>query len=434
MPPDDRDATDRAAQRARMFGELVEASHMATLEQLPGLLSREAARVGLDDVRIYLADLQQEVLTLLHSDALPPLTAADDTDVRIRIDGTLPGRAFQHGEVLPVTPGSRDAWWVPLLDGTDRLGVLRITAPDADEAALQDMRRLASLLSLMIVSKRTLSDSFARLVRRRTMNVAAEMEWLLMPQRTFATDHVMFGAVMEPAYEISGDAYDYSFDGHTAYLAIFDAMGHDTAAGLTANLALSTFRNCRRQGGGLVDAAESVEQQLLEQFGGNRFATGLFGTLDIHTGVLEWLNRGHHLPVVLRGNSVVHLECEPAPPMGTGLGLHAATCRYELEPGDRLLLYTDGVTEARGPDGEEFGLERFTDFLIRHEADELPVPETLRRLIHHHLDYHRGRLSDDATVLLLEWHGPAPYPPGEAEDLVGLPDRSAAPPPGPAGT
>lgn len=91
--------------------------------------------------------------------------------------------------------------------------------------------------------------------------------------------------------------------------------------------------------------------------------------------------------------------------MGTGLDLQAEVCVDQLEPGDRLLLFTDGITEARNADGDLFGLERFTDFLIRHHADGLPVAETLRRLIHAVLAHHDGRLDDDATVLFCQWHG-----------------------------
>lgn len=422
MAPDGQEAADRTAERAHMFAALLGSSHLATLEQLPGLVAEQAARVGFDDVVIYLADLQQEVLSPLGAEPARPVLEADHGG-ELRIEGTVPGRAFQHGEVLPGSPSDHVHWWIPILDGTDRLGILRVTAPDADEAALEDMRRLASLVALMVVSKRALSDSFARLVRRKRMDVAAEMEWRLMPPRTFATGHLMISAVMEPAYEISGDAFDYAFDGRIAHLAVFDAMGHDTAAGLTANLALSAFRNCRRQGGDLTIAAEAVSEALLEQFAGSRFTTGFLGTLQSDTGVLEWVNCGHPLPVIIRGHSVVHPECPAAPPMGLGLGGPEESCRIQLEPGDRLLVYTDGVTEARSPQGEWFGLDRFTDFLIRHQADALPVPETLRRLIHHHLEYHDGRLGDDATVLLVEWHGHSSYAPGEAEDLVGLPDH-----------
>jgi serine phosphatase RsbU (regulator of sigma subunit) len=93
--------------------------------------------------------------------------------------------------------------------------------------------------------------------------------------------------------------------------------------------------------------------------------------------------------------------------MGLDLGLPVTICGEQLEPGDRVLLYTDGITEARNSEGQEFGLERFVDFIIRRSADGLPVPETLRRLIRSVLEYHDGRLQDDATVLLVEWHGAA---------------------------
>ncbi|WND32989.1 PP2C family protein-serine/threonine phosphatase [Streptomyces sp. BB1-1-1] len=119
--------------------------------------------------------------------------------------------------------------------------------------------------------------------------------------------------------------------------------------------------------------------------------------------------------------------------MGTGLGLESTVCREQLEPGDRVVLYTDGITEARGADDREFGLERFTDFLVRHHTDGLPVPETLRRLVQAVLDYHDGELQDDATVLMCEWLGPAVDNTEPAAALTGLP-LSDPPPTAPSTT
>ncbi|MBL1285599.1 hypothetical protein DLE01_14860 [Streptomyces sp. FT05W] len=75
----------------------------------------------------------------------------------------------------------------------------------------------------------------------------------------------------------------------------------------------------------------------------------------------------------------------------------------QLELGDRL-LFTDGITEARA-----FSVEPFIDFIIRHHTDNLPVDETLRCLKDAVMDYHQGRLEDDATVHVCEWHGPRAF-------------------------
>jgi hypothetical protein len=79
-----------------------------------------------------------------------------------------------------------------------------------------------------------------------------------------------------------------------------------------------------------------------------------------------------------------------------------------LEPGDHLLLYTDGIIEARSPTGEQFGVDRLIDFAIKAIANQLPLPETTRRLVHAILNYQDDRLQDDATVLLVQWRSPAP--------------------------
>ncbi|BBA95566.1 putative serine phosphatase [Actinacidiphila reveromycinica] len=440
--------------RTRVLGELITASHLMTLEQVPRTVSAYAARAGWPGVLIYVSDLQQDQLYLLTG----PGGASDDSDdsgdsggeaegapAELAVEGTVAGRAFQIGEVLPASASSTGQWWIPLLDGSERLGVLRVGLPGAAVEADADVGALAGLVALLLVSKRGTSDSYGRLVRRRRMEVAAEMEWRLMPPRTFAADRVLISAIMEPAYEISGDAFDYAVSGDTVHLSVFDAMGHDTAAGLTANLAVATCRKYRRQGADLGQTADRIEQTLTEQFGTSRYTTGILAELSMATGTLSWTSRGHHPPVVIRGRrTIVPLACPPAGPMGTGLGLPTTICHDRLEPGDRLLFFTDGITEARNDRGEEFGLDRLTDFLIRHHADDLSVPETLRRLVRHHLDYHDGRLRDDATVMLVEWHGPTPYSPSALQERVGLPPSItpddplatawSTPPPTPAGS
>ncbi|NUP39704.1 MAG: serine/threonine-protein phosphatase [Streptomyces sp.] len=79
-----------------------------------------------------------------------------------------------------------------------------------------------------------------------------------------------------------------------------------------------------------------------------------------------------------------------------------------LEPGNRILLYSDGVVESRDEAGEEFGLERFTDYIIRSTAAGQSAPEALRLLIHAILEHRHNKLSDDATILMFEWQPPDP--------------------------
>ncbi|MFV2171487.1 PP2C family protein-serine/threonine phosphatase [Actinomadura sp. LOL_016] len=392
----------------RMLVELLDASHLTSLKQLPGVIAEHADRAGLQDVRIYMVDLQQGVLRLLTGrDGDVPATG--DAPAEMRVDGTLAGRAYQN--VVPLRGNTvadgRCHWWLPLLDGTERLGVLRVTMPNDDDV-LRRAESLAALIALMLVSKSASSDSLARLVRTRPMTVSAEMQWRSLPPMTFANNEMVIAAALEPAYRLGGDTFDYGLYGEIVHLGVFDAMGHDTAAGLTSNLAVAAYRNSRVEGAGLLESGRAIEEALIEQDASGRFVTAVLASLHLPTGRLEWASYGHPPPIVIRrGRWVTTLDCAPGVPLGTALDLAPAVCTEQLQPGDRVILYTDGVVEARDPGKREFGVARFVDFIIRHDAAGLAVPETLRRLIRGILEHHAGRLDDDATVLLLEWHGPS---------------------------
>mgnify|MGYP001279531211 CR=1 FL=1 len=404
--------TDRGE---RLLSGLVDASHLMSMQQIPTALAEHAARAEFRSVLIYVADLQQSVLRLLpERDGRSALHAEA---AELRIDATLAGRAFQTLETVQSqdTGGDGEVWWVPLLDGSERIGVLRVAVDRGDEEAPELLRRLSALVALMVVSKRPYSDTHAQLVRMQPMTVSAEMQWRLMPPLTFANDRISIGAVLEPAYDIGGDAIDYGLAGDMVNLAIFDAMGHDTASGLTANLAVASCRNSRMEGVGLETMARRIGEALTGQFEHGTYVTAVLAALDTRSGVLSWTNHGHPPPVVVRGGRwVTALSCPPSGPLGTGFDEDAILCTEQLEPGDRLLLYTDGIIEARNADRQEFGLHRFVDFIIRHNADGLPVAETLRRLIRSILDHHAGKLDDDASVLLLEWRGSGEASPATA--------------------
>ncbi|HEX2315677.1 MAG TPA: PP2C family protein-serine/threonine phosphatase [Thermomonospora sp.] len=385
-----------------MLGALVRSTHRSALEDLPGLVAEHARPAGITDPMIYVTDLQQQVLV--------PLPGQRDERGRplrsLRIDTTLAGRAYRHVAIVRRPAGEARRLWVPLLDGTERIGVLGVTVERDDDLARERVGRLSALIALLLVSKRTSSDSYQGLARVVPMALSAEITWSLMPPGTFATGDVVVSAVMEPAYVAGGDAYDYALSGGTLHLAVFDAMGHDTAAGLTSTIAMSSSRNNRRHGSGPVDLAAAVDEAVAEQFHEDRYVTGVLADLDTREGVLTWVNRGHPPPLVIRGGRhVATLEGPICPPMGFRLDSPGECSDYRLEPGDRLIFYTDGIVEARNPEGEAFGLARFADFIIRREADRLSVPETLRRLIQTVLAHQRGRLQDDATVLLVEWRG-----------------------------
>lgn len=168
-------------------------------------------------------------------------------------------------------------------------------------------------------------------------------------------------------------------------------------------MALATYRNHRRRGEDLVACAGVVDRALSEHTDGAGYATGVLLRLDTATGELQYLNAGHPQPLLLRGERVLDLMAHSGRPL-FGLGGREATVgEVRLRPGDQVVLYTDGVTEARDTHGEFFGVDRLVALVQRHAADRLPAPETLRLVMRDVVDHQGNALQDDATIVLLRW-------------------------------
>jgi serine phosphatase RsbU (regulator of sigma subunit) len=384
-----------------VLSQIIDDSHLVTGDQLSTMVDRAVRPLGLT-AEVLVVDLAQQVLTPVQPKPGAP----------VAVEGTIAGRAYQLGEIHPSGEGgSRGrALWVPMLDGADRTGVLRIGLPPqmVDDGLLR--RRcwvLAGLLGHLVISKLANSERLRWMRSGDSLSASAELLWQLLPPRTLATDRLVVTTLLEPWDQVAGDAYDYSVSSGDAFLAVFDGAGHDLQAGHDTALAITAIRLARRRGvTDLAALAEHADDLLTTQPRPARFVTAVLASLDTDTGVLQYVLAGHPPPLLLRrGRAVKHLAHPPRTPLGLpGTPADRLTVgREHLEPGDRLLLYSDGITEARDADGEFFGEQRLVDFTRRAELAGLPAPETLRRLTAAVLAHQGGQLQDDATLVLVDW-------------------------------
>ena len=360
---------------------------------------------------VFLSDYQERVLIELGPDArrrglmLPVLESAA-------------GHAFTSQEPLRVPDEA--VLWVPLTNRWRRIGVLRLTYPGSTSPgsispgelpgrAADDGVALAGLVATVLDSASRCTDAFHLAKRQESMALTADMQWDLLPPPAVAAEGVTMAGRLEPAYEVGGDAFDYAINAGNAQLAIFDPVGHDLRSATLCATAVGAYRNSRRSGLDVADTSRLIDAAIRSCFPWGSFVTGQLFQLDLGTGQLTWTNAGHPLPLLLRDGQVSRVSSGPDRPWG--LGPAAVTIgQVALHPGDRLLVVTDGVLEARSGDGDAFGPGRLEDLLAAESREPGSPAEVLRRILDATIDHRGGPLQDDATAVLLEWRGHAELP------------------------
>jgi phosphoserine phosphatase RsbU/P len=381
-----------ASQVTGAVDTFVQAVHALPADRLLDVESLAAEATGARAVCIYIADYAQQTLRALRGRTDEPV---------ISIDTSILGRVFQSAETYVGEGRVATA----LIEGRDRVGVVEYQYEADTSGSVELVEAVSHALLLVLVCKRRYTDLILRTRRAQPLTTAAEMQWDLLPPLACVASAASIAGIVEPAYSTGGDSFDFAVNGDLLEFIVVDAVGHGMPAVLKSIAAITTYRNVRREGGGLTAVYDEIGRVMVDQFGYRFYVTGLIASLRMSTGELTWINAGHPQPLLIRdGSAEPVLWCAPSLPMGLG-GTVREMQSVRLRAGDRLLVYTDGVVERRGDPAAAPYLDPLTDQLVDATLDKVSPEETLRLLVRRVLESCDDNLDDDATLVLVEFYG-----------------------------
>jgi sigma-B regulation protein RsbU (phosphoserine phosphatase) len=273
---------------------------------------------------------------------------------------------------------------------------------------------VANQIATFIENMKTI-DHFAEYERStHQLAMAAEVQRHLLPAEGLATDRIEIYGTSVPALSVGGDYYDYfDLDDRRLGIAIADVAGKGMAAALLMSTVQASLR-CQliSKERSLSDVVSSMNRLLRRSTGDSGFVTFFLAAFDSATRTLTYVNAGHNPPIFVRDAAapaavvqslaqqpVIKLLPTGGPIIGTFLNEPYEQETIQLQSGDTLLLYSDGVTEAVNTDGVEFGEQRLRQVLV--EWLHLPAYETATRVITSVIEWQGGaRQHDDITVLV----------------------------------
>ncbi|QIK65888.1 serine/threonine-protein phosphatase [Nocardioides sp. HDW12B] len=404
-------------------GRVLRAADAASPVDAVESVARElGAALDATDVSFLITDLSGRALVRL-AHVVPSGRSADDRALEhgerrddeesatvLPFDGGPLEQAVRAQSVQVLAPTSQAGqeqvglWRVlaPVTERGESIGLLELFLPEEpDDDVVAEVAQVAHLLAFVVVANRRHTDLFEWGQRSRTFSLSAEIQQRLLPEaRTCEASSFTLAGWLEPAARIGGDTFDYSLARDQLHLSLTDAMGHGVDAALTASVCLAGLRGARRRGLSLVEQSRVTNDALATHAvncDGDDFVTGLVGRLELRTGHLEMVNAGHVAPYLLRGTELVHVDLRVDLPFGMFVETSYGSSGVTLQPGDRLVLVTDGMLERNVATVDVPGAIKDTAGLHPREV--------VRALADSALTAAGQALEDDATVLCLDWHG-----------------------------
>jgi len=242
---------------------------------------------------------------------------------------------------------------------------------------------------------------FAReLARTREMTEARNIQQRLLPREIPQIEGCEVSALWLPAREVSGDYFDVlKFSEQTAALCIADVMGKGMPAALLMSNIQAAVKSLASTGNATNALCEQVNRLVCNNVDEGKFITFFYCFIDTAARKLFYTNAGHHAPMLVRRDGEIIRLTEGGPVLGLIPDYVYEADEVELKPGDRLALFTDGLTEARDIDDEEFGEERL--MAILRSSKELSSGSIQGRIVKAVDVFSQGEVGDDTTLIVL---------------------------------
>ncbi|OFW46931.1 MAG: hypothetical protein A3J29_09165 [Acidobacteria bacterium RIFCSPLOWO2_12_FULL_67_14b] len=261
------------------------------------------------------------------------------------------------------------------------------------------------LFAFLLMNLLVLLEVADRLSLKRDLEVAREIQQAMLPNGTWSGPGVEAFGLTKPANTVGGDFYDIlpQPDG-TVMVALGDVAGKASPAALLMALLLAILRTLVDEGMPLPDLVKRLNLQVSRHAPPSRFITLFLASFNPATGRLDFVNAGQTPPLLRRQNGSIERLMSGGVALGMFEGSTYEAGEVQLDAGDALLMYSDGITEAESPDGQPFdeaGLER--TLALHAGAYQASAAATLGRAIFDAVERHRRdqRLADDLTVLVL---------------------------------
>jgi sigma-B regulation protein RsbU (phosphoserine phosphatase) len=244
---------------------------------------------------------------------------------------------------------------------------------------------------------------------RKELEIAASIQKSILPSGSTGFANVDVVGRMIPALEVGGDFYDYfPVKDNRLGMVIGDVSGKGISSALFMAVSRTLIKATGQTGVNASECLASSNAMLASENQTTMFTTAFYAVLDTVTGQLDFCNAGHNPTLILRrgegprilvskGNLMLAIEEEIVYEGGV----------FQLEPGDTVVLYTDGVTEAESLDGNFYGMERLIEVLGSQSAD-VPAAQVVDAIVQSVQTFAGGAAqSDDITILAVSWLGPA---------------------------